>query len=166
MRTLLTGKIEPNDTQLLHLTLGRLSAQRIADPFFAMCRGATSLNENELAIAKGLRREVILAIERRNRMAHGDWFVTRGAEIGEESRAPVLRTFSTSQLHDPFILEELTVSQIDEICHGLEELASAVGEFGEICTRQGQHANRDSPTRVEDFFEINDGRVAYTLGIS
>jgi hypothetical protein len=169
MRRLIASRITEEasrERRVLNLTLGSLMARQLADPFFAMCRDATNLNENEQVIAKQLRGEVEKEIERRNRIVHGDWRIPQGVKIGEAAPANVLVVVRASRRENPYIVEELTVPQIDDICDVVENLWFAVKEFGEICTRQGEHyADRDPPARVEDYLGIEDGHVRWTIDI-
>lgn len=160
----IAGKKNPKRSSL-NLALGSLTAQQIADPFFAICRSLADLDTGEQAIEKCLRNQVDQEIRRRNQIAHGDWFVPQDAEIGQASRSPVLVRVKASKLDNPVIVEDLTITQLDEICDVVQDLGVAVVEFGSICMHQVLPAGFDPPSRVRDGLTVEDGRVRVDLGI-
>jgi hypothetical protein len=61
----ITGPVEwVPDRRLFDLVVGSLTAQPMADAFFGICRAATSLDKDEQAIEKLLRRHTAPAILR------------------------------------------------------------------------------------------------------
>jgi hypothetical protein len=142
MRNLTAGRITTAETQereLIELAFGGLMAQQVADPFFAMCRTVADLDKAGCDIEKCLREQVKQEIEERNRIAHGDWLVARWTHADLEVPTVALVRVKAADIKKPLKYENLTVSQIDEICERVEILRHVVWEFGTICTEQDSH---------------------------
>lgn len=148
------------------LVLGSLTAQQVADPFFAICRAVGELDDDEQAIEKLLRKRVSEEVEERNRIMHGDWLIARWTR--DDLKAPtVMRVrVSARNTKEPIQERRFTVAEIDDICERVAALKNVVWEFGTICTKQWVHAPGSGrpEERVRDALHIMDGQVAYQLG--
>lgn len=142
MRRMLTDQIAHDERsfKLLQLALGSLSPQQVADPFFAMCRAIGNLDQNsgEAKIASVLREQVNEEIKRRNRIAHGDWYMQGWAvvpDVPAEATA-TLALVKASDKHDPFKYDTLSATTIEEYAHEVQKLEYLVTECGLRCIRQ------------------------------
>jgi hypothetical protein len=139
MREILSQRlVEFGSTEetLLGLAFGSLTAQQIADPFFAMCRQIAEFDKNEQGIEKCLREQVNAEIRERNVIAHGDWLIARWIHPDAQAPSPTLVRAKAASVKKPFDFRDLTVDQIDGICERVEALGLVVWEFGTICTKQ------------------------------
>lgn len=167
MREVITVHIaDKQRSEAMQLALGSLTAQQVADPFFAVCRAVGELDSDEQPIEKLLRTHVNDEIEERNRIMHGDWFVARWARGDREAPTAARVRVSARNVRNPLQQDNFTVADIDVIGERVAALKNVVWEFGTICTRQWVHApDRGRPEeRVRDALRIVDGRVVYKPG--
>ena len=119
----------------LELLLGEAPAQTIANAFFGLCQYVGNLDADEQRVASVLSKAVRTAIDERNRIAHGDWYVGRWMFDDEAGPTyisePLLRRILpasgspiTSRLRSP--------EQLDALSNDLGELLDRVAEFGEL----------------------------------
>jgi hypothetical protein len=105
----ITGPVQwVSDRRLFDLVVGSLTAQPMADAFFGICRATTSLDKDEQAIEKLLRRHVLDEIKRRNDFAHGDWLPTSWQPEGGPLSPSVYR-IKPGSLDTPFSQLKLTI---------------------------------------------------------
>jgi hypothetical protein len=141
----------PKKRKLAQLALGGQSAQQVADAFFAICRAEYELDQEERQIEKCLRLQVDDEIRRRNRVAHGDWFVMMPSLNEPNDQVAELQRVKASR-QEPFVTKSLTVAQIMEYVESAWLLDQIVGFFGASCAGNMHE-------RVSTLLEINDGRV-------
>jgi hypothetical protein len=168
MRSLMIERLTEPETEaqdLIALAFGSSMAQQIADPFFAMCRAVTNLDESEAQIESLLRRHVNKEIEERNRMAHSDWLIARWTR-GDIQVPTAARVLVKARSKEPVQQVNYKPEQIDGLGERAELLRNVVWEFGSICLQRGTWNPREGyPTvRVRDSLQIEAGRVVYKPG--
>lgn len=154
MRDSIISAIAGSDSErieLAALALGSQTAQQVADAFFAICRSKYALDEEEQKIEKCLRLQVDEEIRQRNRMAHGDWFVTIPHPDEPDDQVAVLERVKPSR-REPFIKEGFTVARIMEHVESAWALQQVVSIFASSCLGYVGE-------RVSTVLEIDDGRV-------
>lgn len=154
MREMITDQITGNsgarETELMLLCLGEVTAEPIAQTFFAMCRKASELNDYEQKVERVLRdKHVVAEIRRRNAIAHGDWNIPRWGFVSNLTHTATLVRIKASSRDNPFLTEDLTAEKIDQEAARVEALEWMVCEFGCICTN-----NDGTGRRVHEAFEI------------
>ena len=110
------------DAYLPNMLLGEAMPSAIANAFFGLCRLAADYDDDEAKIAGKLRSEVTKAIETRNDIAHGDWFIgLMEFRKREEGFAPVkpmnprlIRTIP-ARTEGPRKIVELSADDIDKL---------------------------------------------------
>jgi len=150
--TAITGS-DHQRNELAQLALGSQTAQQVADAFFAICRSAYVLDDGEQRIEKRLRLQVDDEIRRRNRIAHGDWFVLIPSPDEPDDQVATLERVKASR-RQPFIAEGLTVDKIMGYVGSAWLLEQIISIFALSCLG-GQKE------RVSTVLEIDpgDGRV-------
>jgi hypothetical protein len=169
MREILSQRIVGSgstEQTLLELAFGSLTAQQVADPFFAMCRQISRFDKHERAIEKCLREQVNTEIRERNVIAHGDWLIARWIHPDTQAPSPTLVRAKAANVKKPFDSRDLTVGQIDDICKRVEALGLIVWEFGTICTKQHAYDPRlgHPEQRAGSALHIVDKRVVFRPG--
>jgi transposase len=161
MRAAVVARMSPDDQRLGMLALGEVTAWPIAGSFFAMCRAVTDLDEAEEKVALELGKRVGKAIEQRNDIVHGDWFVGYLSGFGGTPRDPALWRIKPSRHKGPFKWTDYPVTDLEVLADGLHELRQLVAEFGAVCL--GTHPLGLGPElrspRVRDLFIFRDGAV-------
>jgi hypothetical protein len=169
MRQIMARRIAGSEEALalVGLAFGSLTAEQVANPFFAMCREITDLDGIEREIEKRLREKVIEEIKERNKIAHGDWLIAQWRRPGDEPLPPTLIRVQAASPKNPVAVRELTVGQLDQICERVEALTHLVWEYGTICTSQGAHDPRlgHLKQRVRDALQIVAGQVVFGPGL-
>jgi hypothetical protein len=135
MRELVERRLAPSvkqDPVLPQIALSRPDASWIMRVFFGMCRHVGQFEEGEERVEKVLRNAVIEAIEERNSIAHGDWYVGLLDWNTESVQDPVVMRFHALRAdgHE----EEITysVKALDEASDDLKGLTTKVGDFGPL----------------------------------
>ncbi len=148
-----------NGYHLVQLALGEAAAAQLANSFFGMCSEEAMLEHDEdRRIARMVKANVFEEINRRNDLAHGDWW----PGVVEES--PVLRDPTLVRLKPgrgnfpkrrpwtgrPEDLDQedvrpgartvhhYSISDLDSLSDSVLDLARVTAEFGALCMRQGQ----------------------------
>jgi hypothetical protein len=161
LESAIVGADAEREGSLLALAFGRLMAQDVAEPFFAMCRAVGDLDADELKVEKALREKINHEISERNRIAHGDWEII---EIGDKDNPPpataTLKRVRAGSPKRPVVIREVTLEELKKICDNLEELSEQVGMFAHLCR---EHGCEESPgevvPRVRDLFYADGGQV-------
>lgn len=166
MRSAVITEITWEDEQrrnLLHMTLGQLSAQETADAFFAICRQVADpkIDEREdREIERVLRDHVNQTIRRRNVIAHGNWLID---DLPDAPPPPeddpddhaLLARVRASSVSKPFHYEALTAADIDAEIEGMRGLDLMLKRFSDICMKQGNRPAYPPPgARLRDHFLV------------
>jgi hypothetical protein len=147
-----------NPQMLPELVFGEAPAQHIANAFFGMCRLINDdFSTTERQIGDTLASEVGKTIQKRNYIAHADWWVGFAAPDDEEISAPSLTRVKPMRSKGPFEYEGPSVDQLDESCESMKDLRNLVAEFGEIALHVGSYALwvAQPPKRVTDVFVLH-----------
>jgi len=154
MRGLVIRKLSPPEgpRTLAELALGEASAIQIANAFFAICQEVGNLDETELRIGRSLRSQVLVVIERRNDIAHGDWW-TGGLEPDMTISPSRLIRIKPARADGTRVEQSLTVADLDQESRDLINLQFAVIEFGNAAL------GFDPDRRVSDLFELDKKRA-------
>src|SRR5581483_9489563 len=77
MRNLLTGRLSGEDVPqaISELALGEATAHQMMVAFFGACRYLGGFDAAEAKVEAHLRNRVAHTIEKRNDVAHGDWWI-------------------------------------------------------------------------------------------
>jgi hypothetical protein len=165
LATRIAGQGEEGDEHardLLEYAFGSLTAEPVANAFFAASRTLIELDQDEKAIEACLRKAVLAEIARRNDLLHGDWLFD---ELGEGSRATLLRVKAGS-VKEPFRFNTYTAEQIEGMCVEADALRKVVFMFAHVTLQpHGDDAYEWAPARVRDAFEVVDGKVAFRPGV-
>jgi CHASE2 domain-containing sensor protein len=137
MRAIMTRYLNTSPQGLADLAFAQSDPDQIATAFFAMCRAAAQLDLAEEKTASRLRTRVGEAIEMRDNVAHGDWWVGSSV-LGAEA-------------------VELSARELDGRSDSLATLTNIVAEYGTVCLRippydVGQH-------RVSDYIVMRAGEA-------
>lgn len=135
MREQVERRLAPSveeDPALPQIALAGAEAAALSKAFFGMCRRVGHLDENELRVEKVMRAAVIKAIEERNHIAHGDWYVGHGAWDAEVVEDPVVERIHAlrTEGHEQEIV--FSVKRLDEASDALQELTTMVHDFGRL----------------------------------
>jgi hypothetical protein len=162
------GDLSPAVPELL---LGEAPASQIAVAFFGVCRYMAKYDAVERKIESKLRNEVKATIEKRNDVAHGDWWVGLGAYDADSIDPPVL--VRIRPLRDDFgKVQELAASDLDAQTDAIVRLINQLEEFGRLSLGLPvMRADGFEPPgstssvsvaeyRIEDIFVLKDGQVA------
>jgi hypothetical protein len=112
------------------LVLGEANPSHTADAFFGVCRAVGELDTEEERIAASLRSAVRKTIEKRNDVAHGDWWVGLVADDEERLEPASLVRFRPARAEGVERIERLSASDLDELSASLNSLGRLVQEFG------------------------------------
>lgn len=171
MRNMLASRIagqggEGNERELVDLAFGSLTAEPIANAFFAMCRVVVKLDKGEQAIEANLRKAVLAEIKRRNDIVHGDWLIDPEPEPGRPSS--ILIRVKAGSVKKPFSFTRYEPAQIEDMCAEVEALRNVVWEFAAVITRLHEDDTLlgPLPARVRDALHIVNGRVTFRPGIA
>lgn len=168
MREILAGHIAPDDDGRLPVDLlaSSLTAQQIADPFFAVCRRLVELDDEEQAIARKLQNAVNEEIKERNAFAHHDWHVARWSSPNVD--VPIAERLGLkASSKDAERRVVYTPADIDKLARRVEGLRNVVWEFGTICTKQDAYdpaKGRPVPKIKKSLRVSDDGVVIYFEG--
>jgi hypothetical protein len=142
---------------LVDAMISGLMANNMARAFFATSAMRTALDEEtERPIASRLRNIVLVAIEDRNQLAHGDWLLLQGFGPGAGLEPKLARFDLTSSDPQP-VLRDVSVATIDQRSDALSRLNRLLHAFGEICL-----PSPDQPARfiVAERFELGPERIS------
>jgi hypothetical protein len=142
------------EISLGEVVLGEATASYITDAFFGMCRITGDPTASEQKIADALRAEVKAVIEKRNDIAHGDWWHLPDKEVDGHEPDAVLVRIRPVRREGHEKIESLNASDIDELSDGLRVLVNIVNEFG-----LRSLGLSDSSVRVGDIFAVKKKRV-------
>lgn len=122
------------DMDVSALLLGEAPAEGISTAFFGVCRAVGELDDEEERIWNILRSEVREAIETRNDIAHGDWWIGNLAlsESGPKVMPPRLIRIRPVRSEGPRKVLDLTVKDIDALSDRLEALLGLIEDFGRL----------------------------------
>jgi CHASE2 domain-containing sensor protein len=116
MRAMMTRYLDTRPQAVAELAFAQSAPAQIATAFFAMCRAVTRLDAAEEQTASRISGRVGEAIEMRENVAHGDWWV--GASVlGAEA-------------------VERSARDLDARSAALIALTNLVAEFGALCLHQ------------------------------
>lgn len=154
MRNLLTGRLAGKDVPqaLSELALGEATAHQIMVGFFGACRWIGEFDAGETEVEKSLRKRVVETIEKRNDVAHGDWWIG------------ILRANATDMIPPKLVrirplrenyekTENLSASDIDAQTDEIIDLINVIEEFGRLAL--GLPVHTTSP----------DGKLGYEHGV-
>jgi hypothetical protein len=153
---------KPDDPpQLAALPFGGVTAEPIATAFFGMCRMLMEHDHEEDIAARKLRRAVVDQIERRNRVAHGDWYIgywsrTGGPEPGDETveaMAPWVERLAPGRKAGPW---SVSSEDLDKESEALVRLRTLVHEYGWVCFGRHRRAKR-----VSDVLVVEDEKAEF-----
>lgn len=158
------------ERKLLDYALSALTAEPIANAFFAAGRTLTEFDRAEKSIEAALRKAVISECTRRNDIAHGDWHFD---EFGESDgvRSVMFRTKASRVGSDPLKMNEYTTQDLRAICAEVESLWSLIYVFAHVVLRP--HGDEPlvvggyepAPEHLRDALELVDGRVRIRSGL-
>jgi len=134
MRRLIAWRltIGRDNPMLAELVLGDATASQIADAFFGLCAYVGRFDEAEESIAKNLRNTVKRAIEKRNDIAHGDWWVGLASYDADAIDLPTLIRIRPLRSKGVEKIEELAAGDIDALSRDIGLLINDLEEFGHI----------------------------------
>lgn len=169
MREILAGHITPERESRLPVDLlaSSLTAQQIADPFFAVCRSLVELDDDEEAIARKLQKSVSDEIEERNAFAHHDWHVARWSTPDVDVPIAERLGLKASSKKSAERRVVYTPADIDKLARRVEGLRNVVWEFGTICTKQDAYdpaKGRPVPSIKKSLRISEEGVVIYFEG--
>jgi len=142
--------------RLVEMSLAdQVGAGQVAETFFAMCRQAADLNENEQAIWRSLRKQVTYEITERNNIVHGDWLIGHWGPGVD----PIRLRIKVASQDEPLKRSHLTIDELGELADRVEHLAAAIWQLGLICIYQ--HGKK---TRVENILELKGERIVQVEG--
>jgi hypothetical protein len=168
MRDLLATRIagqEDAGRDLVEFAFGSLTAEPVANAFFAASRTLAELDGHERDIETRLRKTILAEITRRNDLLHGDWYLD---EMGADDtpRAVLLRVKAGST-QQPFRFHEYNAQQIEAIWREVAALHDVIWVFAEITLKpHGDENTYGLPMRVREALEIENGHVALRSGIA
>jgi hypothetical protein len=146
---------QPGDGPLLgEMALGEATAYPIANAFFGICRVTNELDADEQKVASKLRSDVKAAIEARNDVAHGDWWIGLARKGAETIHDPIVIRIHPDGSKGPVDLKELTAGELDGMSESLVQLRNLVAEFGEICLGPDEQTHLLAGVHVRDIFVI------------
>jgi hypothetical protein len=125
-RYLAVGK----DQMAPSLVLGASAAEQITNACFSVCEHAVNLNEEELKVARRLRKEVLDEIKRRNDFAHGDWLLEGLLAMHKH---PILSRVKPGRRSGSIEKRQLPIAEIDAASDELYALRQKVAEFCSVC---------------------------------
>jgi hypothetical protein len=159
MRTAIVERLNPDPPILADLALGEATANQIASVFFGMCRQLADLDKDEVKIAARLQARMVHGeIERRNDIAHGDWWID--TRISADAPAGKVRNIRIrpARKEGPMKVIEVTPDELDDWSGSLAALRDLITEYGYICLGARPYAAED--IRVRDIFVMKSGEIA------
>ncbi len=160
------------DSDIPNMLLGEATAQVISNAFFGMCRMASELDEKEKKVASTLRNELTKAIEARNDIAHGDWWVGmwefRNARPGGKLETPkrldprLVRTLP-ARSEGPQKVLSLSTADLDAMTNRLLELTTLIVEYGKLALQLPVHGLREND---ESYPSVKEFRVRDVLVVT
>jgi CHASE2 domain-containing sensor protein len=137
MRATMTRYLNTTPQAVAEYAFAQSGPDQIANAFFGMCRAATQLDVAEEKTAARLGVWVGEAIEMRNNVAHGDWWV--GASVlGVQA-------------------VERSARDLDARSDALVTLINLVAEYGAVCLRQPPYSRGEH--RVSDYIVMRAGEA-------
>lgn len=163
-----------DNPMLAELVLGDAMASQIADAFFGLCAYVGHFDEPEERIATNLRNTVKRAIEKRNDIAHGDWWIGLASYDADAIDLPTLIRIRPVRSHGVEKVEELAVADIDALSRKIGLLINDLEEFGQIALGLPLMRSNTPPAggprgktnvsvgeyRVADILALRDGKIA------
>jgi len=137
------------------LLMGEAAAQQIANSFFGVM-GSVDLDEEEKRVAKQLRNRVNQVIEKRNEIAHGDWWIGATAADQTLPEDPMLIRIRPVRKEGPLHHQNLGPAELDQLSDEIRDLRVRVGEFAALATGIWSQA---AGLRVHDILVVKDGEV-------
>ena len=137
------------------LVLGEAGASYVADVFFGMCDFNARWDENERKVAAILRQKLKTTIERRNDIAHGDWWVGLAPWYADEIDKPILVRIRPVRKDGIEKVEQIGADDLDAYTTVIEDLISVVDEFGNLCL--GLPVMRSNGPREPDQSNVSVG---------
>lgn len=158
MRKLVVQRLtHPDDPELLaELPLGEATASIISNAFFGSCELLTEHDEVEQNSRKRLRRDVSTAIEVRNDLSHGDWYVGR-VSSNRVIRDTWLERIRPARGAGPQVSLPATAESLDAQSDSLERLHRLVNHYGQVCFGVHHLQAAHQEVRVRDVLVIEDG---------
>jgi hypothetical protein len=168
-----------NSYHLVQLAIGEATAAPLANSFFGMCSDQAMLeHEDDRRIARTLKANVFDEINRRNDVAHGDWWpgVVEGSPVLRDptlvrlkpGRAafPVRRPWRgvEADLHEPGggpgarTVHSYASEDLDAFSDWVLELARVTGEFGMKCMKERAPGQK---VELRNRFVVSDKRVVF-----
>lgn len=161
MRRILREAIGLDRTTRLIATfvMSEAYAQQIANAFFGSCIAIGNVEDDEKTVATGLRTRVDAAIQLRNFVAHGDFWI--GFNEQGEMQSALMERVRPLRKKGPYESKPFTPEMLGAESAQLGELRDLVAEFGEICLDVGIRGSHgiDEPLRVRDVFGIVGGEI-------
>ncbi len=158
------------ERELVDYALGALTAEPIANAFFAAGRTLAEFDKAEKNIEAALRKAVLSECTRRNDIAHGDWHFDEFGE-GGSVRSVMFRTKASRVSSDPLKMSEYTAQDLGAICGEVESLWSLIYVFAHVVLRpHGDEplvsvGHQPAPERLRHALELVDGRVRIRSGV-
>jgi hypothetical protein len=168
-----------NSYHLVQLAIGEATAAPLANSFFGMCSDQAMLDhEDDRKIARILKTNVFDEINRRNDIAHGDWWpgVVEGSPVLSN---PTLVRLKPGRGNFPVrrpwrgLEEELRatgggpgartahsydIADLHAFSDSVLELAGVTGEFGTMCMKQRAPGQK---VKLSGRFTFSDKRVVF-----
>jgi hypothetical protein len=135
MRQIVERRLAPSveeDPALPQIALSGAHAMEIAKSLFGMCRRVADFDESEKRVEKVLRAATVKAIEERNDIAHGDWFVGYGAWNAEEIDDPIVQRIHALRADGHEETITYSVKKLDRLTDELKDLTTKTSEFAEL----------------------------------
>lgn len=131
------------------LILGAAPAEGIATSFFAVAQVVHEHDEEELRVARELKKQVLSEIPFRNDAAHGDWIIggvgpKAGARVAQQGPLEPKPPFAIR--HKPGRQKGSTVivrDDLDARSDDLQQLAYFASLYGTACFRSDGHPIQD-----------------------
>jgi hypothetical protein len=155
------------------LALGEATAQQIAVAFFSICRFIGQFDKSEQKIEAKLRNEVNAIIEKRNDVAHGDWWIGFAPYDADRINLPTLVRIRPLRADFEKVVE-LSAADLDAQSDDVVQLINILEEYGRIAlgmpvlrdpqaTEAGLPGVSTGEYRVRDIYEKAAGKDAPVL---
>ena len=152
------GDAQKADTA--EMLLGEATPNVISNVFFGMCRQAGDFDAAERKVASTLRSEVSSIIERRNDIAHGDWWVGMMTNVDDDGmlRRGPLRTLDPrlirirpARSEGPRKTLDLAVQDLDSMTDDIQRVIAYVAGFGRLALGLPMFCREAEKAIVTDF---------------
>jgi hypothetical protein len=137
----------------LETAFGEMTANQLTNAFFSTCLNVGDLDDNEQKVGRWLRARVIKEIERRNDVAHGDWYVTQTVNVQPRRNNSTLRRLKPARSSDDGEERDIPAETLDQWSDEVHELGLLVAGFGQVAL------GIDAKRRVSDVFVFEKKRV-------